>query len=150
MSPHRIHLRGPWIVRALVPPASSQGQTVERRVTMPADWASSAGPSTSLAIFERRFQWPTVLEPDERAWLVFEGLGGQGSVALNETRIGDLDSQPTRFDITDSLRSTNLLRVELEFAPAPHCENSGGLWGLVLLEIYDGGSTIPDAEIGPS
>jgi beta-galactosidase/beta-glucuronidase len=129
MATHRIHLKGPWELES--PDPTSTG-----RVTMPADWQSLFGTAAGRAVFRRRFHSPTNLEPDDRVWLVFDGVGGQGTVRINGEDVGRLQSsdQPQRFDIFATLQPFNEATVELEFDPAT-AATPGGLFAPVALEI---------------
>jgi len=134
MSIHRINLKGPWDYEWLdgpAVPASSDG-----RVTMPAEWNALFGPVAGRAVFRRRFHSPTNLEPDDRVWLVFDRVGGRGTVAVNGEVVGKLTSsdQSQRFDMAARLQPFNEAAVELEFDPATDA-NPGGLYAPVAIEI---------------
>src|SRR5690606_30109633 len=102
--------------------ASSLPATVPVRVTMPAAWRDLPFLGENRLMFARRFQWPTVLDPGERVFVVLTGYGGAGEVLLNGERLGCLEATATRreFDVTDRLRSTNRLEIMLDFDPRQH------------------------------
>ena len=66
--------------------------------------------------------------------MVFEGLGGEAKVMLNDHELSGMNSR--RFSITELLQPTNDLQVEIAFAPSQTPE-PGGLWGFVVLEISE-------------
>ncbi len=143
MSYHRIHLRGPWEFDWLgasplptpLPGSQIAGLMLDaRRIRMPAEWRLVFGPVAGEARFTRRFQWPTEIEEDERAAMVFLGFGGRGAATLNDVPLGLLAGGAASFDITGRFRSSNLLVVELEFDPAEN-DSPGGLWAPVAIEI---------------
>jgi beta-galactosidase/beta-glucuronidase len=150
--PHRIELRGPWEYERLVnlPPLPSEEGTKEdaaasnrpaprNRLTMPISWRPAFGPHAGSVRFSRRFQWPAVLDENERVILVFDGIGGTGRVQLNDEPLGmfDLLHSSLEYDITARLRSTNLLEIDLAFDPAESPQSPGGLWGPVALEVRE-------------
>lgn len=131
MATHRIQLKGPWDVRLLdenVPP---------RRVFMPMSWREIFGTTTDRAEFRRKFNQPTNLEDHEQVWVVFDGIGGEGSVRLNGHDLGAIamTRSTAEFDITRQLALHNELVVELAFRVDGDSDALGGLWGLVALEI---------------
>jgi beta-galactosidase/beta-glucuronidase len=134
MSMHRIHLNGPWEYEWLDGTASEAAAT--GRVTMPADWGSLFRTARGRAVFRRCFHCPTNLEPDDRVWLVFDGVGGEGTVAVNGEVVGRLHSSggPQRLDIAARLQPFNEATVELEFDAAGDA-NPGGLFAPVAIEI---------------
>jgi hypothetical protein len=134
MSLHRINLKGPWDYEWLDGPAAPPSS--DGRVTMPADWESLFGPVAGRAVFRRRFHSPTNLEPDDRVWLVFDGVGGRGTVAVNGEMVGELTSsdRPQRFEMIARLEPFNEAVVELCIGPAAET-NPGGLYAPVAIEI---------------
>jgi len=150
MSVHRINLKGPWECELLCADSdgaqrtgnetSSQRGATSKRVTMPADWTSIFGPTAGRARFVRKFHKPTNLDAEERVFVVFEGVGGEGSVLLNDSDIGRIESSTTaqRFEVTRLLQRFNRLTVELSCNPAEH-ESRGGLYAPVALEISSDG-----------
>lgn len=131
---HRIRLKGPWEFEWLGGPPIAAPAT--GRVTMPADWETLFGATAGRAVFRRRFHCPTNLEPDDRVWLVFDGVGGEGTVAINGEFVGRLQTseQPQRLDVADRLQPFNEATVELAFDPAADA-NPGGLYAPVAIEI---------------
>ena len=132
MAIHRIHLKGPW-------PYELRGSDTAQAtgvVTMPAAWDSVFGVDTGTAVFRRRFHEPTNLDDDERVWLVFDAVGGQGAVNLNAVVVGHLvtSTQPQRLDVTDKLLPFNELVVELAYDARADGE-PGGLHAPVAIEI---------------
>jgi beta-galactosidase/beta-glucuronidase len=87
-------------------------------------------------VFRRRFHCPTNLEPDDRVWLVFDGVGGEGTISVNGEVVGRLQSsgEPQRLDVATRLQPFNEATVELEFDPAGE-QNPGGLFAPVAIEI---------------
>ncbi|MGH7129010.1 MAG: NRDE family protein, partial [Planctomycetaceae bacterium] len=80
---HRIHLRGPWDYEWLSTSADSRIAVAPAgRMKMPASWRDRFGEAAGTVRFRRRFHRPTNLEPRERVFLVFDGIGGRGSVSL--------------------------------------------------------------------
>jgi hypothetical protein len=131
--PHVIRLRGPW---ECVPVARD-------------------APDAAAAVrCTRRFNAPTNLDSDERVWLVCDAVETRAAFALNDRRLGTIEghrAQP-RIDITDELRPTNVLAIEVELAsgappPVAGYDESHGLpggIGQVRLEI---GRHAPDWKI---
>jgi hypothetical protein len=106
---------------------------------MPQDWRDIFGETEGLVQFQRTFHSPTNLEPGTQIDLVFEGLGGEARIVLNDHAVTPPDSpadSPLRFEITETLQPSNNLRVEIQFDPE-HSSEPGGLWGMVVLEIRD-------------
>lgn len=131
MPTHRIQLRGPWDVQRLdlsEPPM---------KVTMPAAWDVIFGNWSGLARFRRKFNWPTNLEAHERVWIVFDGIGGEGLVRINNQELGSItaESAIAEFEITSQLSLHNELLVELAAVADGKPAAKRGLWGAVALEI---------------
>ena len=84
-----------------------------------------------------KFNQPTNLEDHEQVWVVFDGIGGEGSVRLNGQDLGAIamTRSTAEFDITRQLALHNELVVELAFRVNGDSDALGGLWGLVALEI---------------
>lgn len=140
---HRIRLIGPWEY-AWTPTASLPTEVNEAsdvpatgNVRMPCDWLSLFGTKSGVATFSRRFHRPTNLEPHERVFLVFEGIGGAGRVGLNDEPLGQvaLTDRTIEFDVTGRLAPFNRMDVELQFTPSETAPTQGGLYGAVVLEI---------------
>ena len=119
------------------------------RVQLPADWGLTLGPDFRGRVrYTRRFGLPTNLEPDEKVWLVVEGVDYFGAVALNDTPLGDVTGYagpPAEFQVTPLLGERNILTLEIELpayepGAAPPVRSgrehlSGGPIGEVRLEI---------------
>lgn len=134
MTIHRIHLRGPWNYEWL---DDSRHDPKIGRVSLPKEWRELFGDVGGHVRFQRTFHCPTNLSETSRVDLVFEGIGGEAVVTLNGHMLGETDSEnPLRLTITDHLRPTNDLQVELQFQPEK-TPRPGGLWGLVVLEIAE-------------
>lgn len=133
MSIHRIKLRGPWDYTWLtdVDGNPSPNATEHGRVTIPVDWRVAFGDRAGRVRFLRRFHQPTGVEVGDHVWLSFLGLSGQTRILLDDL---PLTGPSPRFEITDQLRPTNRLVVELECDPRTTTEPLG-LHGLVVLEI---------------
>ena len=146
MSPHRIHLKGPWHYE-WVSPRLSVSNVVDRvevgefpgegKVAMPASWQSIFGDVSGTVRFLRRFGRPTNLESDERVFIVFDGVGGSADIAVNDRKLGKF-ADPDRgigFEVTNLLQESNQLVVELEFDVERAGGKPGGLWAPVAIEI---------------
>jgi hypothetical protein len=142
MYPHRIRLRGPWecepLARRVSLPDGTRLYTAvdlpaPGRIKMPSRWCE-AGLSgfAGKARLRRRFGLPRRLDANERVWLTFAGADSATSVCLNGRFLGECmpASCPFEFHVTELLRDSNELVVEIESA-----DDSGGLWGEVALEI---------------
>ena len=79
--PHRIRLRGPWVVR-------TEGACVVR---------------------SRRFGLPTGLTASMRVWLTFAGVAG--SAALNGRHLGSWTAESAEYDVTDWLAERNVVEL---------------------------------------
>ena len=137
MPVHRIHLKGPWEYEWLGPFWEDLPFEKRGRLRMPVSWESAFGRTVGMVRFSRRFHQPTNLDPHERVLLVFDGIGGQGTVRLNDNALGAVEASAGRleFDVTENLRPSCELTVELEFDPAGQGKTPGGLWGPVAIEI---------------
>lgn len=158
---HRIRLKGPWGARWLgaaegtapsgsaagsAGPADQPEQAPERRVQMPASWREVFGDVAGRARFTRRFHCPTGLGPGDQVFVVLDGFDGCGTLRVDETTAGPLDSTAGRvaaIEITRLLSPACRLEVELELAEPPDDERPGGLWGAVYLEIREGSGGPP-------
>ena len=97
---HVIRLRGPWeyepLVRVWIDASGARRESRESlpaagRAHLPADWGLTLGPDFRGRVrYTRRFGLPTNLEPHEEVWLVVEGVDYFGSLALNDTPLGDV------------------------------------------------------------
>lgn len=144
-APYRMQLLGPWRYEWLEPGPPAAGvdgdfppAPGEPRLRMPVDWCGAFGTRAGTVRFCRRFQQPTNLEPHERVWLAFDGVGGAAVFCLNGEELGRLSSPggPAAFDITARIRRSNELSVEIAFDPAAALpDQPGGLWAPVAIEI---------------
>ena len=147
--PHRIHLGGPWeyFWRTFDEGNSPQGvgtKTIEEypqrgRANMEATWEQLFEDQPGEAVFRRAFHWPTPAEPPHEVWLLFEGIGGQGTVQLNDVILGNFDgaNEQRRFLVTDQLILRNQITVRMTCEPGHRTSHGGGLFGPVILEIRD-------------
>jgi hypothetical protein len=158
LSSHVIRLRGPWeyepLARVWIDANGARRESRESlpaagRAQLPADWGLTLGPDfRGRARYTRRFGLPTNLEPHEKVWLVVEGVDYFGSLALNDTPLGEMTGYlgpPAEFHVTSLLSERNVLTLEVEL---PACEATpaspvrpgrehlpGGPIGEVRLEI---------------
>lgn len=126
---HRMHLHGPWQFEW----ADEAG-----RVKMPAEWKTIFGERTGTVVFRRRFGRPTNLEPHERVFVAFDGIGGSAQITVNGKHFGAVtnNSETARFDVTDILEASNLLEVELTINGSEQCDKHLGLWAPIAIEIH--------------
>ena len=134
MQPHRIQLNGPWTYEWI---GREEIRAEPLRIKLPAAWLDLFGPVAGNVRFRRSFGKPTNLESNEQVFLCFDGIGGTGTVRLNNRELGTLDGNQTtaRYDVTGLLESRNTLLVELCFAPDESPAEPGGLWRPVAIEI---------------
>ena len=150
---HRIALKGPWYYEWLGELAAGRGtqsgnrnpdniaaavpEPDVRRVRMPSDWESLFGSQSGRVRFSRRFHCPTGLDSETRVFVSFTGLGGRGSVLLNQQFLGGVHQcrEPVCFDVTALLEPSNMLEVVLEYCPDTD-GSPGGIWGTVYVEIH--------------
>lgn len=148
--PHVIRLRGPWTCEAIS--GSSTGehslpedtQSARAKADGP-DWTSLLGASFRGRVrFTRPFNCPTNIGPDERVRLACDGADARATVTLNGQLVLELDGSLARScDITDALKTHNVLVAEVELRPdgeEPHRPADrhglgGGILGDVRLEI---------------
>jgi hypothetical protein len=120
--PHRIRLRGPWLVEA-------PGQN-SATVRMPCRLGDAGlGAWRGRVGFRRAFGYPGRIDAHERVWLTFAGVEGQSTAVLNDQRLGSFTGR-AEFEVTHLLRSRNVLVIEVECTSA-----AAGLWGEVALEV---------------
>src|SRR5579871_370288 len=109
MPTHRMHLKGPWEYEvqmdspspasqpkpALSPKAAVEPLKVSATGTirMPSTWEAAFGDYRGAIRFQRRFQKPTNLDPEERVFVVFDGIGGTARVTLNDQELGEIRSE---------------------------------------------------------
>lgn len=140
MPTHRLFLRGPWGYRCLSSEPTSCPSS--GKVQFPADWQQCFADWWGTVEFTRVFHAPTNLDPHETVAVIFTGVGGHGTVWVNDHCLGTISSsiETQRFEIRPWLQPTNLLRVEFRCeSPAQTCVTDPalrlGLWNLVGLEI---------------
>ncbi|MBI5757295.1 MAG: hypothetical protein HZA46_02110 [Planctomycetales bacterium] len=148
MAVHRIHLKGPWQYEPLRrngSAADSDELPPPGHATMPCTWQQMLGEFRGVVRFVRPFHRPTNLDSDERVFVIFLAVGGQGEVRLDGLPLGRLETRdgPQAADITDHLRPDMHLTIDLEF-DSPDTANPGGLWGPVALEIRRTGGEMSD------
>lgn len=108
---------------------------------MPCEWRTLFGDKSGTATFSRRFHRPTNLEPHEQVFLVFDGIGGEGQLRLNDEPLRSVahSDRPIECEVTNRLLSFNRLEVELQFSPSDTESDTvavhGGLYESVALEI---------------
>jgi hypothetical protein len=151
MAVHRIHLKGPWHYEPLRrngPDSDSDELPPPGRATMPCTWQQMLGEFRGVVRFVRPFHRPTNLDSDERVFVVFLAVGGQGEVRLDGRPLGRLETRdgPQAADITDHLRPDMHLTIDLEF-DSPDAANPGGLWGPVALEIRQTKGEMSDTNL---
>jgi hypothetical protein len=126
--PHPIRLRGPWQCHALSQwqpqPGGWSEVTTELprpgRIKPPADWGDTLGPTFCGRVrYARHFNKPTGLQPQERVFLVVEGVDAHGRAALNGQSLGEIDGYalPASFDVTELLTSRNELVIDVDLPP---------------------------------
>lgn len=154
---HIIRLRAPWTLQAVVRSvpvnlAEFEEQTADlppaAKAEVPGDWTELLGADFFGSVrYTRPFNSPTNLDPDERVWLVCEGVDGAAEFSLNGTSIFTLSAadHPAECNVTTLLRPHNLLAVEISLLPPGHARHlpralgragrGGGITGEVRLEI---------------
>jgi len=132
--PHRINLRGPYQVLN----GDDSGDPPDR-IKLPNPWRVGFGDRSDSVTLVRDFGCPTNLSETTRLWLVFDGVGGIGTVSLNDRSLGEVTTDgANRFEITGQLDQRN--RLTITFAPATDLDpDRTGLWGLIGLEIVEAG-----------
>ena len=135
--PHRIRLAGPWQIDWVGPEEVPSTTLATASGSFPANWRTLFGEVYGTARFSRRFGRPTGLDEGTRVWLSIPNYSGMLSVELNERVLAILpeDELPVRFDITDSLRSSN--RLILEVTAGPEIPTGAGRREPVQLEIVE-------------
>ena len=124
---HVIRLRGPWeyepLARVGIDAGGARRESRESlpaagRAHLPADWGLTLGPDFRGRVrYTRPFGLPTNLEPHEEVWLVVEGVDYFGSLAMNDTPLGELTGYlgpPAEFNVTPLLAPRNVLILEVE------------------------------------
>jgi hypothetical protein len=135
---HRMHLKGPWQYRLLDSDANANPTAAKGRIKLPAAWQDCFADYRGSVRYERHFNCPTNLDPHERVYVVFEEIGGEATIRLNETLLGNAGGGPGpfEFEIKSLLQPRNLLVVDVAFHGGN--ERPGGLWAPVALEIRGG------------
>lgn len=136
---HSMRLKGPWEYDWVSPQLSEEtlGCALSGTVSVPASWESCFGKTPGTVLWSRRFQKPTNLETTERVMIAAPTLAGIRAVRVNGASL-PLDDQPERgfrFDVTEALRPTNLLQIEMTCdseSEVPH----RGMTEPALIEIW--------------
>ncbi len=141
--PHSIRLKGPWALSVI------QGDTTTDsfRCTPPHDWTSELGSGFQGVVeYERKFNSPTNLNPNQVVELVVGAVDYCGFVILNGQKLGaiEFENLESRFQIQEELVGHNRLQIRVEM-PADVSRKSrgarsnlgGGLLGEVRLDIYE-------------
>ncbi|MBI1345683.1 hypothetical protein GC163_05280 [bacterium] len=138
---HRISLRGPWTITHS---ELLDSQAIPQRLPLP--WRNLFGDVGGTAVFCRTFHAPTNLDETEVVRLVLTGYRGAGQVSLNGLELGVLAAEQSTWsaEITDKLRSTNRLRIELAYEPTEP-DVPGGLYDVVELQIEQRGEARPSS-----
>jgi Glycosyl hydrolase 2 galactose-binding domain-like len=159
---HVIRLRGPWEVEPVARFVESglgnrreetDGLPAGGKTPVPGDWGQLLGADFLGRVrYTRGFNLPTNLGPQERVWLVFDGVNERAQVALNGQPLGEFNHRdcPREFEITPLLLPHNRLTVEVCLGADTVQHDSageqpfgaGGLVGEVRLEIGPNPSTI--------
>lgn len=102
---------------------------------MPCGWEQLFGSASGTATFSRKFHRPSNLEPHERVLIVLTGVGGEGTLSLNDKPLSQFAATDSTVeaDATSELRPFNVLAVQITFDPAARV--AGGLFAPVVLEI---------------
>lgn len=159
-TPHIIRLRAPWQLQALVRyvplgPGEFQERTADlppaAKAEVPGDWTELLGAEFLGRVrYTRSFNCPTNLDPNERVWLICDGVDAAAEFSLNGTSIFTLAGADRRgsCDVTAHLRPRNLLSVDVSLLPSGHAQHvpraagragrGGGISGEVRLEIRRG------------
>jgi hypothetical protein len=123
MYPHRIRLRGPWEYET-AGAAPARGKLPLPGPLAGTPLASHPGPVR----LSRRFGYPGRIDPDERVWLLIEGLSVPATVELNGADLGQAGSDG--FDVTARLLPRNEVAVTLTVEPG-----QAPPWEEVCLEV---------------
>lgn len=135
---HRIRLRGPWEYAWLDGAADPESQEPQI-VTMPVPWQDLFGERSGTALFQRRFNRPSNLEPEQRVRIVLSQPHGEVTLRLNGERIPvTVDADETFLgDVTDQLQDFNVLEVQMTCDVSEDSDALAGLWQPVVLEITE-------------
>ncbi len=129
---HRIRLRKPWIRRL------GDSNTAPVKVDVPdsdADSLAVGQPQTGqlqsgqTLIYQRSFNLPTGLEPDDRVRLEIDGfVGHSASILINDQDVHRSENGVSmRVDVTDRLERSNRLEIRLSPDPAGRARLSGAV-----------------------
>src|SRR6478672_8410250 len=122
--PHVIRLRGPWTCEPIADSSTGEHSSAEhaqaaRNKADGPDWTTLLGASFRGRVrFTRPFNCPTNIGPDERVRLACDGADARATVTLNGELVLALDGSVARScDITDALKTHNVLVAEVELCP---------------------------------
>ncbi|MGP2516555.1 glycoside hydrolase family 2 protein [Yersinia sp. 2545 StPb PI] len=128
--PSTLDLSGQWRIRDGNPPASDAwSDTLDdsqwQQLKVPANWYSEGVDHQGVLWYRTRFTLP-VLDTDDMATLVFDGVDYQTDIWLNSQRAGQHKGYFQRFsiDITDIARIDNVLAMRVD---SPY-ETPGKIW----------------------
>ena len=125
-------LSGQWRIRDGNSPApeawrDTLDDSLWQRVKVPANWYSEGVDHQGVLWYRTRFKLP-VLDTDDMATLIFDGVDYQADIWLNNQQVGQHKGYFQRFstDITDAARTDNVLAVRVD---SPY-EIPGKVWSL--------------------
>ncbi|MFI0488552.1 MAG: glycoside hydrolase family 2 protein [Yersinia sp. (in: enterobacteria)] len=125
-------LSGQWRIRDGNPPApeawrDTLDDSLWQRVKVPANWYSEGVDHQGVLWYRTRFKLP-ILDIDDMATLIFDGVDYQADIWLNNQQVGQHKGYFQRFstDITDAARTDNVLAVRVD---SPY-EIPGKVWSL--------------------
>ena len=132
-----IQLNGPWHYRPIARTTLDRDGSITEdksdlppagQMPVPSNWNLSGLPNfNGKVLFERDFDFPRQMAPDDRAFIVFYGVDYFSTVALNDAVIGRHEGyfQRFEFDVTSHIkRGRNHLAVTVD-APL---EEPGTVW----------------------
>jgi hypothetical protein len=127
---HRIRLRGPWQLQAIVAEAPPP-----RKVRLPAPWTELLEAGDRRVRLSRVFHRPTNLGPTDRILLAIDDLPEGAAVSLNGVALQpELAGSPTQTAFpTPDLEPNNFLTVEFDVAAITAAREQN--WGDVALLI---------------
>jgi beta-galactosidase/beta-glucuronidase len=145
-SSYRFFLRGPWQSIPLARVERSENGTLvwsgidlpaAATIRLPASWQDVFGNFRGRVRFRRCFHPPTNVEADDRLFIVFDAIGGDGLVRLNGSFLGKTAAHGSRtnLEVTGRLRANNELEIDVEYAGFDAAPQVGGLFAPVALEI---------------
>lgn len=109
--PHRIRLRGPWLVE----PIAGAGDSSSFSVNLPSTWQELPSQlSQDVFRLKRHFGFPGRLDDSERVWITGRLSFNCPSVVLNGARLGSGTSPLGiwEYEITKLLEKRNVLTLE--------------------------------------